>query len=1088
MMKKFTYLLCGLFGLTAYAAPSQPATGSLLNYSGAPSVVADASDLWDTGNLVNAAEMQAPAGQTAKRKTVRKEGEATENNYFAATQSYMRDQKFVYQGGVVRAYDMSVVRDGNVVKFNKLFDFEGLSTVFNKGRDEEILGTYDPEAKTITIPTDASYAYGTIAGYIGDWCTCTLLGGKATPEGQFKKASELVFQVHGDFEYLSTDQDIALISFYPDGSVLGMQDVYRQFHVYLSQEKPQLLSFDSEITLNKNYVGTESLTAWSVINVSNQPVDYVVSGMGDDCISFASEFGQLPPRSISNVDFKFTPTAAGNYTYEGALEYDSEDADALFVTAKAEALTPPDFSAIQKGDAFDLVTYIDYPAEMQNVDGVDLARISTYGAKNAMSKLQAKLHVPDGSTAKFSWKAENQNPGQAHYAAGGVLIYDNGTEVLGALSYGNENIDGSYEFGPGDHIVSFQYEQITKVVGGAGYGMNVYEMNFEITGAPTDAQELVTSEVNFGGFMLSESSTVAEGSQIIKLRNMGTNPLSVISVSSDNAAFIPTKPSTAVELYQTLDLPVLFSATAVGKYNANITVTTNGGTVVVPVRAVVRVQDDFTQIITAGKELITSITTDGTTPFVLENGVAVNSNHGEPDASDKVTEAISWIQFDFEVPEGQAATLAWEGYSYGNSPDLTQYWLGDKSNVDIKHDNNLYSKEIWGEGSASSADNWYEGIWLDNLLCGPGKHFIRFTYTKNGDGIISEKDRLELYSLSLTLAAKEEYAAELETTEVEFPSTYVGPKRAKVMFVKVTSKGSLPLVFTGEMISDGPFEGACSTWPITYNQSAYVGVYFDPKEEGVYEGSVTFKTNAGDLVVKCKGATKPAAGLALIGDFEDGGYGWTQFDQDADLDCWMPLTTMFYDATREMAHSGGECYASGSIDKTGTKPITPDNWLISPVVNVPAEGAILDWWVAAHNPTFNAENYSIYVLTPEQIKDHMQMQYGDCVYTETLAASMKNNWQNRQFDLADYAGKSVHIAVRHHDCTGQYVFKVDDVFVRSAANDPGAVGTVAGDALVVATEYYDATGMRLAAPAVGVNILRTTYSDGTVKSRKVVVK
>lgn len=1092
-MKKITYLLCGLFGLTAYAAPVQSTPATLQSMAG---IVTPVESVIATGELglSNVFEMQAPEGSATQRREVRREGEETPKlEQFVASQSFMRDKTFVWTGGTSRGYDVSVVRDGNVVKFNKLFDMEGLSTMYNKGEDEEILGVYDPEAKTVTIPTAMNLAYGTKTGYIGNWCTCVMMGCAVNEKGQVTRwDSEVVFKVHGDFESLTTDQNIALIPFYNTGESLGgVQDVFRQFNIYVAQDEPKLVAFDQEITINKAYVGTEKLGGWSVINVSNSPVDYITEVATPGCISFAESAGQLPPRSITNVDLAFNPTEVGEFTFSGSLTYEtSTSEETLSLSAKASSEQQPDFSAIQKGDPFKLVTYIETPAEMMtDKKGNPYARVSAKGKKNTMCKLQALLNVPEGYTGTLNWKADNENPGQSHFAVGGVLLNHNGTEVLGALSYNNAKLDGSYVFGPGDHIASFQYEQITKTDDPA-YGMNVHEVEFVLTEASKDAHELVTEKVNFGGYMINETAPLAEGTSYIKIRNVGTNPLSVTSVKSDNDKFTPTTPSGSVELYKVIDVPVLFSATEIGHHTANITVETSAGTLTVPVEAMVRQMDDFTQIITAGKEFITSITTDGNVPFIMKDGKAVNSNAGMPDAADNVTESKAALKFEFEVPKGKTVQLSWEGWSYGNSPDPIQYWLGDKSNVCIKSGSNLYSKEVWGDASASSADNWYDDFWSNCLVCGPGKHYIEFWYSKNGDGITSEKDCLELSSLALTPIAMQDYGFEVMTPEVVFDPIYVGPKRATAKIIEIKNTGSLPLEMTGEMVYEAPFIGAVSTMPVTFGNSTQVAVYFNPQEEGEYEGDVVFKSNAGDITIHCKGSTKPAAGLALIGDFEDGGEGWTWFDQDADLDCWMPLTKLFGDLSSDTSgaytHEGAECYGSGSIDKTGTKPITPDNWLISPAVNVPAEGAILDWWVAAHYDKFNAEHYSVYVLTPELAADHVLMETGTCIFSETLAKEFGNKWQYRACDLKDYAGQTVHIAFRHHECTGQYVLKIDDVFVRAAKND--AVAGIEADGQVVAREYYDAAGMRLTAPVQGVNLVRTVYSNGAVKVAKEMVK
>ena len=62
---------------------------------------------------------------------------------------------------------------------------------------------------------------------------------------------------------------------------------------------------------------------------------------------------------------------------------------------------------------------------------------------------------------------------------------------------------------------------------------------------------------------------------------------------------------------------------------------------------------------------------------------------------------------------------------------------------------------------------------------------------------------------------------------------------------------------------------------------------------------------------------------------------------------------------------------------------------------------------------------------------------------------------------------------------------------KSQQYDEGAlngVAVVGAAAQVVRTEVYTINGMRASSLSKGVNIMRTTYSDGSVKTRKVLVR
>ena len=102
-----------------------------------------------------------------------------------------------------------------------------------------------------------------------------------------------------------------------------------------------------------------------------------------------------------------------------------------------------------------------------------------------------------------------------------------------------------------------------------------------------------------------------------------------------------------------------------------------------------------------------------------------------------------------------------------------------------------------------------------------------------------------------------------------------------------------------------------------------------------------------------------------------------------------------------------------------------------------------------------------------------------------------NGWQKRTIDLTPYAGKDVYLAFRHYDCTGQYILRLDDVFAfEKGTADPTGISYLKTDEnnKVARNEYYNLSGERLNAPIQGVNIVRSTYPDGTVRTHKVLLK
>jgi hypothetical protein len=67
------------------------------------------------------------------------------------------------------------------------------------------------------------------------------------------------------------------------------------------------------------------------------------------------------------------------------------------------------------------------------------------------------------------------------------------------------------------------------------------------------------------------------------------------------------------------------------------------------------------------------------------------------------------------------------------------------------------------------------------------------------------------------------------------------------------------------------------------------------------------------------------------------------------------------------------------------------------------------------------------------------------------------------------------------------ISSVDEYYPECQKLSSGVEGTIMTSA-VKGYEYYNLSGQRLAQPAVGINIRRTIFSDGSVKVDKVIKK
>lgn len=157
-------------------------------------------------------------------------------------------------------------------------------------------------------------------------------------------------------------------------------------------------------------------------------------------------------------------------------------------------------------------------------------------------------------------------------------------------------------------------------------------------------------------------------------------------------------------------------------------------------------------------------------------------------------------------------------------------------------------------------------------------------------------------------------------------------------------------------------------------------------------------------------------------DFDDGDISdWNLIDADQDGYDWVPADM----SAATPAYLG---MRSQSWDALGG-PLTPDNWAISPGIDVGLGGntITLSWEIIARDPAWDQEKYAVYVsngnsdsdmllTTPVMVENNL-----DGVNTLTL----------RQVTLPSNLTGTIYVGFRHYDVSDQFVIDVDNVTVTS---------------------------------------------------------
>lgn len=167
----------------------------------------------------------------AKRQ-VRRVGETVDTvQCYSVAQSYFSGYSFTSDGGDVLAYNIGVAVDGTKVTFTNFFNLYD-PTSYSPAHDYPFTGTYDPEKKTITVPTKSKFADATICGSFYGTYPAVLMAGTIDENQKLMPDDELVFHVEGDFERITTDQAVCAFMFTADGSQsYGVQEAYK--HLYI---------------------------------------------------------------------------------------------------------------------------------------------------------------------------------------------------------------------------------------------------------------------------------------------------------------------------------------------------------------------------------------------------------------------------------------------------------------------------------------------------------------------------------------------------------------------------------------------------------------------------------------------------------------------------------------------------------------------------------------------------------------------------------------------------------------------------------------------------------------------------------------
>ncbi len=159
--------------------------------------------------------------------------------------------------------------------------------------------------------------------------------------------------------------------------------------------------------------------------------------------------------------------------------------------------------------------------------------------------------------------------------------------------------------------------------------------------------------------------------------------------------------------------------------------------------------------------------------------------------------------------------------------------------------------------------------------------------------------------------------------------------------------------------------------------------------------------------------------------------GWTVIDSDGDTYNWENSGTSFASG---YGHNGSNyCMVSSSyVNYVGA--LTPNNWLITPAVNL-TSNSTLTFWVCAMDASYPADHYGVYISTTGTDTSNFTL-----LFEETMDANggprAQGTWGEKTVNLSNYTGQTVYIAFRHFNCTDAYWLCLDDVEIFAQPTSP----------------------------------------------------
>ena len=169
--------------------------------------------------------------------------------------------------------------------------------------------------------------------------------------------------------------------------------------------------------------------------------------------------------------------------------------------------------------------------------------------------------------------------------------------------------------------------------------------------------------------------------------------------------------------------------------------------------------------------------------------------------------------------------------------------------------------------------------------------------------------------------------------------------------------------------------------------------------------------------------------------------GWTLIDNDGDGHCW-------YHSSEGGNHGSGIDTITGHVRGesycNNFGALTPDDYLVSPQRYGIVNNSTISFWARAQDANYAAEHFGVAISTSASGNANAasfttiqewtltaKREGGFSIGREGRQINDVGTWHQYTCNLSSYTGQKVWIAIRHFNCTDQYIIGIDDIMINN---------------------------------------------------------